>query len=342
MPFSLLVLAGLGASRWTHPGQPLPFVVPAGWPAPVYDFSKNPSTREGFLLGNRLFFDPILSKDSTISCASCHLNFTAFTHVDHALSHGIYGRIGMRNSLALINLAWSPNLMWDGGVGDLTQQALNPITNPAEMDNTLEAVVAKLNQSEVYKKQFFAAFGDSMVTKARTLQALAQFTVNLVSASSRYDSIMQKNAVVTFTETEARGYALFKSNCASCHTEPLFTNHDFKNNGLPLDSTLMDFGRFNITKRAVDRQKFKVPTLRNIAISQPYFHDGRARNLSQVLDHYTNRAIDSATIAPELRQKITLTRPERKDLIAFLKTLTDPSFLYNNAFRYDFPLQFQH
>ncbi len=323
-------------------GSSDPFVTPEGWPKPVYDFSKHPVTKGGFLLGNRLFYDPVLSEDSTISCASCHLSYTAFTHIDHRLSHGIYGRQGTRNSTALINLAWKSSFMWDGAVQNLEKQPINPITHPAEMNSSLEKVVQKLGTSPKYRQAFFAAFGDSTVTGERVLAALAQFTVMLVSSNARYDSIMRKEPGISFTLAEENGYQLFKNHCASCHAEPLFTNDTFENNGLEMDTTLRDLGRFTITGNPLDSFKFKVPTLRNIAVSSPYFHDGRFNKLSEVIDHYSGGVKFSSTLAKDLRQNISLTRQEKKDLIAFLKTLTDKPFLYSRAFQFDFPDQVQN
>jgi cytochrome c peroxidase len=143
------------------------FSVPKGWPEPIYNFKQNPLTQEGFDLGKKLFYDPILSKDSTISCASCHLSFTAFTHSDHKLSHGIYGLVGTRNSSSLINLAWNTSFMWDGGVINLEIQAINPITNPVEMDNKLIDVINKLNQSGYYRKRFYRVYKDSLITSQK-------------------------------------------------------------------------------------------------------------------------------------------------------------------------------
>ena len=212
---SLLVLPILICLSFTHElTTPLYFEIPKNWPKAHYDFKKNPLTEEGFQLGRNLFYDPIISRDSTISCASCHLQQTGFTHVDHQLSHGIDGKIGTRNSLALINLAWNKDFMWDGGVNNLQVQPLNPITNPAEMDETLEHVIEKLQRSEKYKSLFTKAFGDNRITSQRLLKALAQFTVMLKSSNSKYDKVMRKEA--SFAKNEQHGYDLFKKNCASC------------------------------------------------------------------------------------------------------------------------------
>lgn len=310
---------------------PLYLQIPKGWPKTNYDFSKNPLTEEGFQLGRQLFYDPILSKDSTISCASCHLQATGFTHVDHSLSHGIDGKIGDRNSMTMMNLAWSKTFMWDGGVNHLDVQALNPITSPVEMNETLTNVVQKLQKSEKYKSLFVAAFGDEKITGQRVLKALSQFELLLVTANSKYDKVMRKEA--SFTDQEQNGYQLFKINCASCHTEPLFTNGTFQNNGIPLDTTLNDIGRQRITEKSEDYMKFKVPTLRNIQFTNPYMHDGRFNKLTQVFEHY-NSIIVNKSLPKQLQKRMNLTDNERVDLVAFLLTLTDNEFLFNKRFAY--------
>ena len=313
--------------------EKIKFRVPKGWPKPAYNFKNNPLTLQGFELGKELFYDPILSSDSTINCASCHLSFTAFTHADHRVSHGIQGLLGTRNSPVLINLAWNTSFMWDGGVSNLEEQAINPITNPVEMNNKLSDVLEKLNHSHKYKKLFYVAFNDSAITSQKLLKALAQFTSNLVSCNSKYDSVMRKEKNASFTAQELNGYNLFKKNCASCHTEPLFTNFSFENNGLSLDTSFKDIGRMKITHNKTDSMKFKVPTLRNIEYSAPYFHDGRFNKLKEVIEHYTSGIVDNPTLAKQLKNKINLTKEEKKDLLAFLKTLTDKPFLYNLQFR---------
>jgi cytochrome c peroxidase len=310
---------------------PIYFQIPKGWPNPNYDFSKNPLTEEGFQLGRQLFYDPILSKDSTISCASCHLQATGFTHVDHSLSHGIEGKIGTRNSMTMMNLAWSKTFMWDGGVNHLDVQPLNPITSPVEMNETLANVVNKLQKSDKYKSLFFAAFGDDNITGQRVLKALSQFELLLVTANSKYDKVMRKEAI--FTKQEQNGYQLFKNNCASCHTEPLFTNGKYENNGIPLDTTLNDIGRQRITEKSDDYLKFKVPTLRNIQFTNPYMHDGRFKKLTEVVKHY-NSIKYNKNLPKQLQKPMNLTDNERVDLIAFLLTLSDPEFLFNQRFSF--------
>ena len=313
---------------------PLYFELPKDWPKPHYDFTKNSLTEEGFQLGRRLFYDPIMSNDSTISCASCHLQATAFAHVDHALSHGIEGKIGTRNSIALANLAWSKSFMWDGGVNHLDLQPLNPITSPTEMNESLENVVNKLRKSDKYPALFNAAFGDSKITGQRILKALSQFELMLVSANSKYDQVMRNEAV--FTEREQKGYDLFKSNCASCHKEPLFTTDQFENNGLGIDTSLDDSGRMKITGNQRDYLRFKVPTLRNIEFSFPYMHDGRFKTLTEVVKHY-NTIPENKLLSKQLAAPMNLTDNDRVDLILFLKTLTDKQFLFDP--RFSFPIE---
>jgi cytochrome c peroxidase len=307
--------------------DPMPFPVPKGWPAPVYDFNSNPISEARIALGKRLFFDPLLSRNNTISCASCHLPQTAFTHIDHDLSHGIDNRIGTRNSLALVNLAWSRNFMWDGAVHHLDVQSLAPITHPSEMDEKIENVVKKLQQDADYLLLYKAAFDDSSITGEHTLTALSQFMLTFVSANAKYDRVMRGEA--EFTEYEIRGYSLFKTNCASCHTEPLFTNGEFENNGLTVDTTLNDIGRMKVTHKEADRRKFKVPTLRNVEVSYPYMHDGRFKSLQMVLFHYTHGIEQSSTLSIQLQSPMQLNEDNKRDLIAFLKTLTDEEFLHN-------------
>ena len=308
------------------------FYIPENWSAPQYDFSKNPLSEKKIELGRKLFYDPILSRNGSISCASCHSQYTAFTHVDHALSHGIEDRIGTRNSPAIMNLAWYKTFMWDGAINQLDMQALAPISHPDEMGESIANVVAKLQHTSVYPKLFFAAFKDSIITGEHTLKAISQFLLTLVSANSKYDSVMRK--LTHFTVQQKNGYLLFQKNCSSCHTEPLFTNLQFENNGLPVDTTLKDYGRMKVTQNKNDSLKFKVPSLRNIEFSYPYMHDGRFKKLSDVLNHYTTGIQFSNTLSPQLQNRSKLTSNEKVDIIAFLLTLTDKEFLFNPNFSY--------
>ena len=327
--FSLIFLS----FRHGNSVQKIEFNIPKKWPKPVYDFKKNPLTQEGFELGRKLFYDPILSRDKTISCASCHLQYTGFTHVDHALSHGIEGRKGTRNSPVLINLAWNKFFHWDGGVNHLEVQGINPIEHPAEMDNSLKEVINSLNTSETYPSLFKSAFGSREINTARIMKALTQFTLSLVSANSKYDQVMRKEKGVFFTDQEKNGLNLFRSDCNSCHTEPLFTNTFFASNGLPIDTLLKDIGRYGITHNPKDSMQFKIPTLRNIEFTFPYMHDGRYRKLKEVLNYYSDGInVKTTYLHGNLKKPLRYTEAQKKDLLAFLYTLTDKSFLYNKRF----------
>lgn len=308
------------------------FFTPKKWPKPIYDFSKNPMSKEKILLGKILFYDPILSKDNTISCASCHSQYSAFTHIDHALSHGIHDSIGTRNSPALMNLAWQKTFMWDGAVNNLDVQALAPISHPSEMGSNINEVIKKINALKNYRQLFYNAFGDSLATGENTLKSISQFLLTIISANSKYDKVMRQEQ--TFTAQEKNGYKLFKKNCSICHTEPLFTNNEFANNGIQLDTTLNDYGKYKISKQSNDSLKFKIPTLRNVEFTFPYMHDGRFKKLSEVLNHYTSAIKVSKTLAKELQKPIVLSSNEKVDIIAFLLTLTDKEFIFDKRYSY--------
>ncbi len=304
------------------------FIIPENWPVPHYNFSNNLLTPEKVELGRMLFYDPVLSANNQISCASCHSPYNAFAHVDHNLSHGINDRIGLRNAPPLMNLAWQKTFMMDGAVNHLDMQSLFPITHPDEMGESIVNVIYKLQNSGYYPDLFYNAFADSVITGEHMLKALSQFMLTLISAESKYDSVMKKQAL--FTEQEHNGYTLFRQNCGSCHTEPLFTNGNFENNGLPLDTALNDLGRMRVTLDSGDSLKFKVPTLRNIEFTFPYMHDGRFRKLQDVLNHYDHGVQQSTTLSHKLSQSLSLSSNDKVDLTAFLLTLSDKKFLFNN------------
>lgn len=303
------------------------FLVPKQFPPTVYDFKKNKISKEKILLGRVLFYDNILSKNQTISCASCHSNYNAFAHTDHALSHGIYDSIGTRNAPALMNLAWQPIFMWDGAINHLDMQALAPIHNKIEMGEHIANVVKKLQESTIYPKLFYDAYDDSIVSGEHTLKALSAFMLTLVSSESKYDSVM--NGYLSFNPKEKNGYKLYAIHCSACHTEPLFTSHSFENNGLVLDTTLTDYGRMIITKDRTDSLKFKVPSLRNIEWTYPYMHDGRFKTLNEVLNHYSTSKVHSPSLATQLLKPISLNAKEKVDLLSFLLTLSDKKFIFD-------------
>ena len=302
-------------------------LIPLNFPAPTYNFEENPLDSNKIEIGRALFYDPILSKDNTISCSSCHSPFNAFAHTDHDLSHGINDSIGTRNAPALFNLAWQSSFMWDGAINHLDMQALAPINHEGEMAETTKNVVKKLNESSIYPTLFETAFGTKKITGELMLKALTQFQLTLISANSKYDQV--KKGKQKFTSQEQNGYELFKSNCNSCHQEPLFSSYQFANNGLPIDPTLKDYGKGQVTKKSTDSLLFKIPSLRNISYSFPYMHDGRFKKLKEVINHYTEGIKDNPTLSEELKKEIIFTSNEKVDLIAFLKTLDDKKFVFD-------------
>jgi cytochrome c peroxidase len=218
----------------------------------------------------------------------------------------------------------------DGAINHIEVQPLAPLTAPNEMGESLDSVLLKLRKDTSYIRMFKAAFGDAMITRQKMLKAIAQFVGNLVSSNSKYDKVMRGEA--TFTDYELRGYEIFKSNCASCHKEPLFTDNTFRNNGQQLNK-YKDVGVQNITFRNEDSLKFKVPTLRNIQLTFPYMHDGHIYSLFKVIDHYTT-GIDTSqnNLDKSLKRKINISAKEKYDLVYFLYTLTDSSFIKNPRF----------
>lgn len=302
------------------------FQYPSYFPEPVYSFDKNLLKQEQIQLGRALFYDPILSLNDSVSCASCHNPFSAFAHTDHALSHGIYDQIGTRHAPALFNLAWHKSFMWDGAVNHLDVQALAPISNPIEMKEDLAHVIIKLKGSEIYKDLFHSAFGDTLITGERILKSLSQFQLTLVSCNSKYDSVRMKKK--TFSDQEERGFILFQKYCNSCHTEPLFSTYNYANNGLPEDSLLKDYGRENVTEKREDRHSFKIPSLRNIGYTYPYMHDGRFKKLNEVLLFYSDKKRRTGQEDPRVRNIPALSSEERFDIIAFLQTLNDRDFVF--------------
>lgn len=304
---------------------------PSYFPEPVYNFKENPLTTNKVALGKLLFYDPILSKDGSISCADCHSPYNAFAHTDHDLSHGIHDSIGTRNAPALFNLAWQNAFMQDGAIQNLDMQALAPISHPAEMDEDIKHVISKLNARPFYQNAFYQAWGDSLATGEHFLKSIAQFELTLVSSTSKYDAV--KLDEEKFSEQEMAGYSLFQVHCNSCHTEPLFSNYQFVNNGLSIDSTLNDLGRYAITTNPKDSLKFKVPSLRNLSYTYPYMHDGRFNTLHEVLNHYTHIKPDFSS-APELQNPLPLNANDKADIIAFLLTLNDPTFIFNPSNKY--------
>jgi len=317
------------------PTEPVKEIIPEGWPNPIYTFSNNPITESRFQLGRALFYDPILSIDSSVSCANCHQIEAAFANLNHALSHGIkdtngFELQGTRNTPGLFNLNWHPSFMHDGGINHIEVQPIGPITNTVEMGESIINVVKKLQRSARYR----TLFGSDEVNSQNMLKAMAQFMGTMYSYNSKYDRIKRGENKIMFSGRELAGYQLFQANCASCHKEPLFSDFQYRSNGLSVDPGLNDNGREHITGEASDKYKFKTPSLRNVEKTAPYMHDGRYETLEECLNHYTKAFVNLVNIDPTLPANgFQLNEQNKSDIILFLKTLTDTTFINNRRFK---------
>ena len=316
--------------------QPIEFIQPANFPELVYNFKNNELTENGFQLGKKLFYEGRLSSDGIVSCGFCHIQEDAFTHHGHTFSHGVGESIGTRNTPALQNLGFQTSFMFDGVVEHLDLQSIIPFTSPIEMDGNFTKAIEMMKADKLYPKLFQKAFPNGKIDSENMLKALGQFMVSLVSSTSRFDKYQRNESGGELSETELQGYQLFQQKCASCHATSLFTDHSFRNNGLPIDPKINDVGRFRVTEKTEDNYKFKVPSLRNIEKTAPYMHDGRLLTLEAVLNHYSSGIVDSETLDPLLKKEgkmgIELSSEEKTKIIAFLKTLTDDAFLTNKRF----------
>jgi cytochrome c peroxidase len=344
----IAVILSCKKDKVEYAATPYQLEIPSHFPAMIIP-EDNPMTVEGIELGRKLFYETKLSADNTISCATCHAPANAFSDPNQ-FSEGINGQIGTRNSMALVNLGWEKFFFWDGRAQTLEEQILEPVENPIEMHETWPNVVSKLNGSQDYKNMFFRAFGTPGIDSTRAAKAIAQFLRTMISGSSKYDVMYKyennlslnsnEQAILsTITPSEWGGYDLFKSlngaDCFHCHNGPLMQVKKFSNNGL--DATFTDLGRGEITGNSNDNGKFKVPTLRNIAYTAPYMHDGRFSTLDEVINHYSSGVVMSPTIDPLIEYAnqggVQLDAFERDLLKQFLMTLSDESFINNPAFQ---------
>ncbi|WP_375436637.1 cytochrome-c peroxidase [uncultured Hymenobacter sp.] len=331
--------------------------LPAQLPQGVVLPADNTLTVEGVDLGRKLFYEVRLSRDNSMSCGSCHQQSKAFTD-GRTRAVGVDGVAHQRNTMSLVNLLWEPNLNWDGSVNTFEKQARIPIENPIELHQSLVDGVRKLQQTTLYPPLFAGAFGSAAITEENVLKALAQFERTLISSNSRYEKSLLPGGV-RLTADERAGRVLFFNHpgeggnilarggsCDHCHNGNnfLFTSTNFTapggltqyfNNGL---TSSTDLGRFGVTGLAADQGKFRVPTLRNIALTAPYMHDGRFQTLEEVVDHY-NEHINTTTVEPILLlsntpggTKLNLTATEKRQLVAFLRTLTDSTFIQDPRF----------
>lgn len=312
--------------------------------------SDNPLTKQGVLLGRMLFYDKKLSEGESQACADCHRQLDGFSDT-LKLSLGVRDLEGKRQAMPIFNMAWHTNqFFWDGRSNLLRDQALLPIQDELEMDETLEDVIAKLSAEKDYKDQFMRTFGSEEITAEKMALAMEQFMLSIVSNNSKYDKYLAGE--VQLTESEERGRVLYfteynpffpddsGADCQHCHGGDNFENDQYMNNGLDTDAEFTDIGREEVTMNPDDRAKFKVPSLRNIAVTQPYMHDGRFKTLEEVIDHY-NAGIKESSTADQtvLNTKDTglfLTEQDKQDLINFLHTLTDETFLNNEEYKSPF------
>jgi cytochrome c peroxidase len=314
------------------PADNLQEIIPQGWPNPIYTYTGNPISEARFKLGRELFYDPVMSEDSSVSCSSCHQQFSAFAHFDHDVSHGIYERLGTRNAPGIFNLNWHPNFMHDGGINHIESQPIAPITNTLEMGASIVPVLNKLKASSKYTQMFADAFDNKLIDTKNLSQSIAQFMGLMVSYNSKYDLWKRNENNVNLTDAELRGYNLFLSKCNSCHKEPLFSDFAERSNGLT-PSLVNDKGHELISNLSTDRYKFKTPSLRNVAITEPYMHDGRFKTLQECLNHYTTPITNTLNIDPLLIPNgIVMTESEKSDIISFLNTLTDYKFINDKRF----------
>ena len=313
----------------------IPFEVPRRFPSPNLP-SDNPLSEEGIALGKKLFYDPILSGNNTLSCADCHFQSKGFSD-PATFSVGIEGVLGTKNASAIINAAWNTSNFWDGRTISLEEQALGPVTSFIELHSpSWEQVAQELMDNSEYKALFKQAFNADIIDSSHIVKAIAQFERIIISSDSKFDKFLDYRA--SLTPSELRGKEIFnteKGDCFHCHSYPLFTSNLFHNNGLDPEG-IMDNGRFNVTNDPNDKGKFKSPTLRNVELTAPYMHDGRFATLEEVIEHYDFGGHNSSTIDPLMKKVdvgLGLTQQDKTDLINFLKTLTDTAFINNSDFR---------
>lgn len=315
---------------------PLPEYVARHFHSPNFPTKDNPTTLEGFELGRRLFYDKRLSKTNTISCGSCHLPQFAFSDTAR-FSKGIHDSLGDKNSMSLANISWSGKFFWDGRAANLKDQIHDPVIDSREMGNTWEDVVNTVKNDDYYKSAFRAAFPKQSINATTIKNALEQFVANIYSFQSKYDDYYYNRNTALFTEQEKKGLKLFnsKAQCINCHNTVLFTNNQFLNNGL---DSIPNLGHFNATGVEEDRGLMKTPTLRNVALTPPYMHDGRFKTLDEVIDFYNTKVNPNSTNLDFRMERfirpggLGLNHEEKQALKAFLHTLTDTQFIQNKYY----------
>jgi cytochrome c peroxidase len=310
-------------------GKVVTIVPPLGLP-PVPIPADNPPTAETISLGRKLFYDPRLSKNNTLSCASCHNPFIGFSD-GRAVAMGFGGAAGVRNAPTILNAAYSPVQFWDGRASSLEAQSAFPLANPLEMNQPHDVSVSKIRKDPEYQQQFARAFGPGSVTLDLIEKSLASFERTLLSGNSPFDKYEYGGEKHALSESAIRGLQIFRDpargNCTACHTigdhYALFTDGKFHNIGASVNSSgdLTDFGRFAATKIESEKGQFKTPTLRNVALTAPYMHDGSMKTLRDVVDFYAGGGNSNPNLDKEMKP-LHLSAQDRADLVAFLESLT--------------------
>ncbi len=328
--FLLLILAGACSHR---PDNPL-FVFPAGPYDSVPQPDYNPATEKGVALGKKLFFDPILSADGKVSCATCHLPSLAFTDGQALTRRGVSGEPLLRHAPALFNLAWYDGFFWDGGSKNLESQVFGPLIHPDEMGVDLKQLMEKLNRHPEYPTLFAEVWGTDTINSQRLARTMAQYERTLLSFSSPYDK--WKAGEYELPEQALRGYDVYRSHCSGCHPEPWFTDFGYHNNAIDTAFTnttheLTYFGRYRITNDSVDIGRYKTPSLRNLGFTAPYMHDGRFADMDAVFKHYFRDHTANTGADSLLKQgSYAMTgEAEREALYVFLMQLNDTAFTRN-------------
>ncbi|MFK7901080.1 MAG: cytochrome-c peroxidase [Cyclobacteriaceae bacterium] len=349
MKYFILIISVLLSSSCSKEGESdLSVVRNDYWNLNLPDFmgdaiptvERNPISEEGITLGRMLFYDPILSSDGKVSCASCHFLNQAFTDGEALSTNGVSGNTLKRNSPPLFNLAWHNAFFWEGGAVDLESQVSGPIIDVDELGGDPQGILSRLNNHPTYPNQFKKVFNKDVISIGDVAKAIAQFERVILSYESRYDNYKGGNEILNSQELE--GLQLYQNHCESCHEEGFFSDFEYHNNGLDsvfnfTDSEDVRWGRYRITSKEEDKGKYKTPSLRNIALTAPYMHDGRLETLEDVINHYSNSVVNSASLDSRIPiEGFQFTLKEKQSIIAFLKTLTDFTFVnkeeYQNPF----------
>ncbi|WP_132223645.1 cytochrome-c peroxidase [Albibacterium bauzanense] len=302
--------------------------IPTGFPSLNSSVNGNKPTKFGVELGEKLFHEKMFSANNTVSCASCHQQSNAFSD-KNIQAIGIHDRVGLRNTPPIQNMAFMNFYNWDGNILQLEKQPLVPIITHEEMNSSILEVIDKISTVHEYKDLFKKAFGDESITSERIYRSIAQYEYTLISANSKYDRV-KRNEGEIFTESEARGYQVFKQKCASCHSTELFTDQSFRNVGFPINPSIEEAGRARITGIPADYMSFRVPSLRNVEYTAPYGSFGQFPTLKAVLDYFDNGVLYADNLDPFLKEngnRIPLTEQEKQDAISFIKTLSDHTFV---------------